>query len=190
MSNSLWSHGLQHTKLPCSLLSLRVCSNSCPLNWWCHPAILSSVIPFSFCLQFFPASRFFRMSWLFSSSGHGVSALAPVFPMNIQDWFPLGWTGLISLQFKRLSRVFPAPQFECINPSVVSLLYGPTLTSVQDFWRNHSFDYMDLCCKVMSLLFNMLPRFVIAFLPRSKWLLISWLQSISTEICYNRNSSF
>ena len=105
--DSLWPHGLQHTRLPCPSSPPRTRSNSCPLSWWCHPTISSSVIPFS-CLQSFPASRCFPMSQFFASGGQsiGVSAAASVLPMNIQDWFPLGWTGLISLRFKGLSRVF------------------------------------------------------------------------------------
>ena len=103
-----------------------------------HP--LSS--PFSSCPQSFPASGSFPMSWCFTSSGQsiGVSALALVFLMNIQDWFPLGWTGWISLQSKGLSRFSPTPQFKSINFSVPSFLYGPTLTSKHDYWKNHSFD--------------------------------------------------
>ena len=108
MSNSLQPHGLQHARLPCPSLSPGVCSNSCPLSWWCHPTISSSVIPFSSCLQSFPASRSFPMSWLFASGGQsiGATASASVLPMDIQDWFPLGWTGVISLRSKGLSRVF------------------------------------------------------------------------------------
>ena len=107
MSDSLWPRGLQHAQLPCPSSTPRVCSNSCPLSQWCHPTISSSVIPFS-CLQLFPASGSFPVSQLFASGGHntGASALAPVLPMNIQGWFPLGLTGLISLQSKGLSRVF------------------------------------------------------------------------------------
>ena len=104
-------------------------------------------------------------------------------PMNNQDGFPLGLTGLISLLFKGLSRVFtPALQFENINSSVFSTLYGPTLTSAHDYWKNHSFDRWTFVGKVVSLLFNMLSRFVITFRPRSKHLLISWLKSPSTVI--------
>ena len=106
--DSLWPHGLQHTRLPCPLLSPGVCSNSCPLSQWCHPTISSSVAPFSSCPQSFPESGSFPMSWLFESGSQiiGDSASASVLPMNIQDWFALGLTGLISLQSKRLSRVF------------------------------------------------------------------------------------
>ena len=106
--DSLWPHGLQHTRLPCPSPTPGACSNSCPLNWWGHPTISSSVIHFSSCLQFFPASESFLMSQIFTSGGQsiGASASASVLPMNIQDWFPLGWAGLISLQSKGLSRVF------------------------------------------------------------------------------------
>ena len=108
VSNSLWPHGLQHTWPPCPSPTTRVYSNSCPLSRWCHPTLSSSVVPFSSCPQSFPASGSFQMSQLFTSGGQrtGVSASASVLPMNIQDWFPLGWTGWISLQPKGLSRVF------------------------------------------------------------------------------------
>ena len=107
VSDSLWPHGLQHTRLPCPSPTPRAYSNLCPLSWWCHPTISSSVIPFSSCLQSFLESGSFLMSQLFASGGQsiGVSASASVLPMNIQDWFPLGWTGWISLQSKKLSRV-------------------------------------------------------------------------------------
>ena len=99
VSDPLWPHGLQHTRLPCPSPAPGVYSNSCPLSRWCHPNISSSVIPFSSCLQSFPASGSFLMSQLFASGGQsiGVSASASVLPMKIQDWFPLGWTGCISL---------------------------------------------------------------------------------------------
>ena len=95
VSNSLWPHGLQHARLPCPSSTPGTCSNSCPSSWWCHPTILSSVAPFSSCLQSFPASRFFPVSQLFASGGQhiGASASASVLPMSIQGWFPLGWTG-------------------------------------------------------------------------------------------------
>ena len=109
VSDFLQRHGLQHARLPCPSLSPVTCSYSYPLSWRRHPAISSSVIPFSSCLQSFPASGSFQMSQFFTSGGQciEVSASASVLPMNIQDWFPLGWTGWISLQFKGLSRVFP-----------------------------------------------------------------------------------
>ena len=108
MSNSLWPRGLQHARLPCPSPSPGACSNSCPLSRWCHPTISSSTIPFSSCPQSFPASGSFQMSQLSVSGGRsiGVSASASVLPMNIQDWFPLRWTGWISLVSKGLSRVF------------------------------------------------------------------------------------
>ena len=108
VSYSLQPHGLQHSRLPCPSPSPRACSNSCPSSWWCHTTISSSVVPFASRLKSFPASGSFQMSQFFTSDGQsiGASASASVLPMNIQDWFPLGWTGLISLQSKGLSRVF------------------------------------------------------------------------------------
>ena len=107
VSHSLQPYELQHTRPPCPSLTPGVNPNSCPLRWWCHPAISFSVIPFS-CPQSFAASGSFQMSQLFASGGQsfGVLASTSVFPMNTQDWFPLGWTGLSSLQSKVLSRVF------------------------------------------------------------------------------------
>ena len=107
MSDSLQPHGLQHTRLPCPSPSPGTCSNSCPLSWWCHPTISSSVIPFSSCLLSFPASESFPVSHFLESGGQsiGVSASASVFPMNIQDWFSLGCPGWISLLSKGFSRV-------------------------------------------------------------------------------------
>ena len=108
MSESLWPHGLQHARPPCPSPTPGACSNSCPSNRWCHPIISSFVVPFSSCLQSFSASGSFPRSQFFISGGQstGVSASASVIPKNIQDWFPLGWTGWISLQSKGLSRVF------------------------------------------------------------------------------------
>ena len=108
VSDSLPPYGLQHTRLPCPSPTPGPHSNSCPLSWWCHPAISSSVISFSSCPQSFPASGSFQMYQFFASGGQsfGISASASVFLMNIQDWFPLGWTGWISLLSKGLSRVF------------------------------------------------------------------------------------
>ena len=116
VSNSLLPYGLQHARPPCPSTTLRVYSNSCPLSRWCHPTISSSVIPFSFHLPSFPASGSFPMSQFFASGGQsiGVSASASVLPMNIQDWFPLGWTGWISLHSKGLSRVFSNTTVLCV----------------------------------------------------------------------------
>ena len=108
LSDSLRPHGLQHARPPCPSPTPGACSNSCPPSQWCHLTISSSVVPFSYCLHSFPASGSFPMSRSFTSGGQsiGVSASASVLPMKIQDWFPLGWTGWISLQSKGLSRVF------------------------------------------------------------------------------------
>ena len=108
VSDSLWPHVLQHTRFPCPSLSPGICSNSCPLSQWCHPTISSSIVPFYSCFQSFPTSGSFLMSQFFASGGQsiGASALASVLPVNIQDWFPLGLTGWISLKSKGLSRVF------------------------------------------------------------------------------------
>ena len=146
MSNSLWPHGLQHARIPCPSPTPGVHSNSCPLSGWCHPTILPSVMPFSSHLQSFPASAYFQMSQFFASGGQsiGVSASALVLLMNIQDWFPLGWTGWISLLSKGLSRVLSNTT---VQNHQFFFLYSPTLTSIHDYWRNHSFDYMGLCWK-------------------------------------------
>ena len=119
-SDSLWPHGLQHARSPCPSLTPGVYSNSYLLSQWCHPTISSSssVVPSS--LQSFPESASFPMSQFFTSGGQSIGVSASVFPMNIQDWFPLGWTGLISLQSKESS---PAPQSESINPLVFNLLW-------------------------------------------------------------------
>ena len=108
VSKSLQAHDLQHARPPCPSPTPRVYPNSCPLSWWCHPTILSSVVPFFSCPQSFPASGCFPMSQLFTWGGQiiGVSASTSVLPMNTQDWSPLGWTGWFSLQSKGLSRVF------------------------------------------------------------------------------------
>ena len=108
VSDSLWLHGLKHTRLPYTSPIPRPYSNSCPSSQWCHPTISSSIVPFFSCLQSFPASGSFQMSQLFTSGSQSIGASAPasVLPMTIQDWLPLGWTGLISLQSKGLSRVF------------------------------------------------------------------------------------
>ena len=108
MSDSLWLHGLQHARFPCPSPTPRAYSNSWLSSQWNYPTSSSSVVPFSFCLQSFLASGSFPMSQFFSSGGQGIraSASASVLPMNIQDWFPLGWTGWISLQSKGFSRVF------------------------------------------------------------------------------------
>jgi len=145
-------------------------------------------LPLSSCLQTFPASGSFLMSRLFTSCGQSIraSALASVLLENIQDWSPLGWTGLISYSPRDSQESSPTPQFKSINSSVFSLPYGPTLTSIYDYWKNYGFDYTDLCWQSnvsgFFFFFNMQSRFVMAFLPRSRRLLISWLQSTSATL--------
>ena len=142
VSNSLRPYESQHARPTCPSPTPGAYSNSCPSNRWCHPTISSSVISFSSRLQSFPASGSFPISQFFASGGQsiGVSASASVLPMNIQDWFPLGWTGWISLQYKGCSRVFL--QHHSSKASILwhCFLYGPTLTSIHDYWKNHSFD--------------------------------------------------
>ena len=108
VSDTLWPHGLQHARPPCASPTPGVYSNSYPMSQWCHPTVSSSVIPLSSLLQSFPASGSFQMSQFFTSGSQsiGISASLSVLPMNIQDWFPSGWTGWISLQYKGLSRIF------------------------------------------------------------------------------------
>ena len=134
MTDSL-QPGLQHCRPPCPSPAPGACSNSSPLSRWCHPTISSSVVPFSSCLQSFPAS----VNQLLVSGGQSIraSASSSVLPINIQDWFPLGLSGWISLQSKGLSRVFSN---KSISSSALSFLYVPTLTSVQDCWKEHIFD--------------------------------------------------
>ena len=146
MSNSLRPHGLQHARIPCPSPSPRVYSNSCPLSRWCHPTISSSVIPFS-RLQSFPPSGSLLTSWPFSSGGQiiGASASISALPMNIQDWFPSELTGLISLQYKGLSRVFSNTTVQKHQLLALSLLYGPTLRLIHGYWKNYSVDYADFC---------------------------------------------
>ena len=139
--DSLRPHEPQHARPPCPLSTPRVHPNSCPLSRWCHPTISSSVIPFSSRLQSFQASGSFQMSQYFASGGQtiGVSASASVLPMNIQDGFPLVGSPCSPRDSWESS---PTPQFKNINYSALSFLYSPTLTSMHDYWKNHSFDYV------------------------------------------------
>ena len=141
-------HGQQHARPPCPSPTPRVHPNPCPSSQWCHPAILSSVVPFSSCLQSFIASGSFQMSQLFTSGGQsiGVSASASVLPMNTRNWSPLQWTGWLAPGSTRGSQESsPTPQFKSINSSALSFLYSPTLTSIHNCWTNLSHDWMDLC---------------------------------------------
>ena len=178
MSDSLRPSGLEHNRLPCPSPSPRACSNSCPSSRWCHPTISSSLVPFCSCLQSFPASGSFPMSRLFTSGDQsiGASASASVLPMNIQGWFPLGLTGLISLLSKGLSRVFSnttVQKHQFFGTFFIVQLSHPFMTT----GKTIAFTRRTFVGKVMSLLLNMLSRLVKTFLPRSKCLLISWLQS-------------
>ena len=168
-NDSLRSRRLQHTRLSCPSLSPRTCSNLRPLSRWCHPTISSSIIPFSSCLQSLPASGSFPVSVLFTSGGQsiGVSALASVLPINIQGWLPLGLTDLIFLQSKGLksplqhhsskTSIFQHSAFFMVQLWHLIMTTGKTISlTIQTF-----------VSKVMSPIFNMPSRFVIAFLPRA-----------------------
>ena len=173
MSNSLEPHGLQHARPPCPSATPGVYSNSCPLSRWWHPTISSSVVPFS-CLPSFPASGSFQMNQLFASGGQsiGVSASSSVLPMNIQHWFPLGWTGWISLMSKGL--LFAVKSLLQHHSSKASILWLLAFFIVQlshpymTTGKTIAFTTKTFADKVMSLLVNMLSRLVITFLPRSK----------------------
>ena len=157
MSDSLPLHGLQWSRLLCLSLSPRV--SQIHVHWVsvAIPTTISySVAPSSFCSQSIPASRSFSMSWLFVSGGQsiGASPSASVLPMNIEGWFPLRMTRLISLLSKDHKSLL-APQFKSINSFMLSFLYGPILASIHDSWKNHNFDYANLyVVKVISLLFK------------------------------------
>ena len=144
MADSLQSHGLQLARPPCPSPIARVYSDSCPLSRWCHPAISSSVISFSSCLQSFPASGSFPMSQFFASGGQssGASASASVLPMTIPDWFPLWLTGLISLLSKGLLRVFSRVLSKNINSLALSFLYS--LSYKEDHWRPRPLSWIPL----------------------------------------------
>ena len=170
--DSLWPHGLQHARLPWPSPSPGVCSNSCSLSQWCYPTISSPVISFSSCLQSFPTSGSFLMSQFFASGGQSIraSASASILPVNIECWFPLGLSGLISLLSKRLSRVISSTirkhQFFGVQPSLWSNCHIHTwlLKKIIALTRQ------TFVGKVTTLLFNTMSRVVIAFLPSSKYI--------------------
>ena len=142
VSSSLWPHESQHARPPCPSPTPGVHSDSHPSSQWCHPAISSSVVPFSSCPQSLPASESLPMSQLFAWGGQstGVSALASFPPKKSQGWSPSEWTGWISLQSKGLSRVFSNTTVQKHQSSALSLLHSPTLTSIHDHRKNHSLD--------------------------------------------------
>ena len=147
MSDSLRPHEPQHARPPCPSPIPGVHPNPCPSNWWCHPTISSSVVPFSSYPQSVPASGSSPMSQLFVSGGPsiGVSVSTSVLPMNTHAWSPLGWTGWSPCSPRDSQESSPIPQFKSINSLALSFLYSPTLTSIHDYWKNHNFDYTDLC---------------------------------------------
>ena len=157
VSDSLQPHGLQHARLPCPSPSPRDCSNSCPLSRWCHPTISSSVVPFSYHLQSFPASGSFQMSWFFESDGQssGVSASASVLPMNIQDWLDLlavqGTLKSLLQHHSSKASVLWCSAFFIVQLSHPHMTTGKTIALTR--WT--------FVGKVISLLFNMLSRLVI-----------------------------
>ena len=173
MSNSLWPHWLQHTRPSCSSPTPGVYSNSCPSSLWCYPITSFSVVSFSSCLQSFPAAGSFLMSQFFASGGQsiGISASGSVLPMNIQDWSPLGLTvqgtlkSLLQYHSSKASILWHSAFFT-IQLSHPHMTPGKTIALTRRTFVG----------KVLSLRLNMLSRLVITFLPRSKRLLISWLQ--------------
>ena len=180
VSNSLRPHGLQPTRLSCPSPSPGVYSNSSPFSWWCHPTISSSDVPFSFYLQSFQHQGLLKWValcirwpkyWSLSFSIHPSTEYSGLTSFRIE------WFDLLAVQGTLESS--PTPQFKTITSLVLSLFYGPALTSVHDYWKNHSFYRTYLCRQCNSLFFNTLSRFVIAFLTRlgGKCLLISCLQS-------------
>ena len=184
MADSLQLHGLQHTRLPCPSLSPGVCSNSCSLSQWCHLSILSSITPFSSHLISFLATGSFPMSQLFTSGGQSVraSASVSVFPMNIQGWFSLGLTVLISLLSKGLKSLLQRHNSEALilwhSAFFMVQLSQPYMTT----GKITALTIWMFIGKVQYTDFNTLTNFVIGFFPRSIHLLISWLQSPSSVI--------
>ena len=140
VSDSLWPHESQHARSPCPSRTPGIHSDSRPSSQWCHPAISSSAVPMSTCPQTLPASESFPVSQLFVWSGQstGVSASASFLPKKSQGWSSSEWNGWISVQSKGISKSSPTPQFKRISSLVLSFFHSPTLTSIQDHWKNHS----------------------------------------------------
>ena len=151
MSNSLQPHVLQHARLPCPSQIPGACSNLCSSSQWCHPTISFSAVPFSSYLQSFPAAESVPMKsglFHFTLGGQSIATSASsssVLPKNIQDWFPLELTGLISLLSKGLSRPFSNTSYKASILWCSAFFYRPTLTSIHDHWKNHSLVQMNLC---------------------------------------------
>ena len=145
MSDSLWPHGWQHSRLPCPSPTSGACSNSCPLSWWCHPTISYSVVSFSSCLQSFPASGSFPVSQFLASGSQNVQLHHQSFQWIFRtDFFRIDWLDL-SYSPRDSQESSQIPQLKSINSLALSFLYSPALTSIHDYWKNHSFDWMDLC---------------------------------------------
>ena len=180
-SDSLQYHGLQHARLLCSSPALGACSNSCPLSRSCHQTISSSVVLFSCNLCYHQSlsnesvllirwPKYWSFSFSISSSNEYSGLI----------YFRIDWFDLLVIQGTQESSLIS--QFKSISSSALSFLYSPTLITIHDYWKNHSFDYTDFVDKVMSLFFSMLSRLNITFFPRSKRLLISWLQPPSAVV--------
>ena len=189
VSESLWPHESQHARPPCPSPTPEAYSNSCPLSQWCHPTISSSVVPFSSCPQSFPASGSFLMSQLFEAGGQsiGVSASTSVLTMNTQDWSSrMDWLDLLAVQgtLKTLLQYHSSKASIFRHSAVFEVqLSHPYMTSGKTIALTRQI----FVGKIMSLLFNMLSRLVITFLPRSKRLLIPWLKSPSAVIWEPKN---
>ena len=174
MSGSLWPHGLPHTKLPCPSLSSRVCLNSCRSSQWCHPTISSSIVPFSHCLLYFPASGSFPLCWLFASESQSIGSFfnfsnSPSNEYSGLIYFGIDWFDLLAVQ-RTLKSLWNSQQFKSFNSLALSLLYGPDKTSIYDYWKTIALIIQTFVGKVMFLLFDVLSRFVIVFLSSSKHL--------------------
>ena len=201
VSDSLRPRELQHARLPCPSLSPRVCSNACPLSRWCYLTISFSASPFLLLPSLFPSIRVFSnrsvlcIRWPNCSSSWRCwsfrFSISPSGKYSGLISFRIDWFDLLTVQgaLKNLLQHYrwKASILWCFSlrsafSLLTAFLYCPTLTSVHDYWKNHSFDYMYFGRQVMCLLLNMLSRFVIAFVPRSKCLLVSWLQSLSAVI--------
>ena len=187
MPDSLWPQELQHIRLPCPSLSPEICSNSCPFSQWCHSVTVSSAAPFSSFPQSFPTSGSFPMSWLFASSGQSIGASASVLPMNIQGWFPLGWLVWSPHSPRDSPESSPGPQLESINSSALGLLYGPTLTSIHNYLKKHSFDYTEskeISEKHLSVSLTTLKPLTVKIMTNYRKLSERWEYQ---TICLSRN---
>ena len=184
MSHSLWPHGMEHASLPCPSLSPGVCSNSYPLSRWCHPNISSYVALFSSCLWSFPASGSFPVSRFFASGGQsiGASASASVLPMNIQGWFPLGLTGLISLLSKGLSRVFSSTivwKHSILRCSALEDGKGQGILACCSPWGRKELDTTEWL-KNNSLLFN--PDLTLPYTTTGKTIALTLWTFIGSDV--------